>query len=119
MGLKCIHEKNLIRGNLHEGDVLVEVVDGEYIDTKIVDTGLHGPFDINPQQTYGIVPFIAPEIFTNKRIKNLQFGNDYVDIIYRSCPCYDKEYDSQLIKDTTLGLRPSVVDETQFNAQIS
>ena len=68
LGLKCIHEKNLIRGNLHEGDVLVEVVDGEYIDTKIVDTGLHGPFDINPQQTYRIVPFIASEIFTNKRI---------------------------------------------------
>src|ERR1051325_8862782 len=49
---------------LHGGNILVES-EMDSIDAKILDTGLHGPADsqILSQQVYGVIPFIAPEIF--------------------------------------------------------
>ncbi|PKC59293.1 kinase-like protein, partial [Rhizophagus irregularis] len=64
VGLKYIHEHDLVHGHLHGGNILVES-DVNSVDTKITDTGLHGPVDkqLSPKQIYGVVPFVAPEIF--------------------------------------------------------
>src|ERR1051325_4044485 len=63
-GLNFIHERELVHGDLHGGNILVEN-EMDSIDAKITDTGLHGPVDkkLPPRQIYGVVPFIAPEIF--------------------------------------------------------
>ena len=63
-GLNFIHERNLVHGHLHGGNILVES-EINSIDTKIADTGLHGPFDkqISSRQIYGVISFVAPEIF--------------------------------------------------------
>ncbi|CAB4400501.1 unnamed protein product [Rhizophagus irregularis] len=58
-GLHVIHEHNLVHGHLHGGNVLVENEMGS-IDTKITDTGLHGPFDKQiPSQHAGTPPVFA------------------------------------------------------------
>src|SRR5436190_17013240 len=63
-GLNFIHERDLIHGHLHGGNILIEC-EMESIDAKVTDTGLHGPVDkqVPSQQIYGVVPFVAPEIF--------------------------------------------------------
>jgi serine/threonine protein kinase len=61
-GLNVIHGSNLIHGHLHGGNVLVERKMNS-IDVKIADTGLHGPVDKQTSQFYGVIPFVAPEIF--------------------------------------------------------
>ena len=66
-GLNFIHKRGIVHGHLHGGNILVENEMGP-IDTKIADTGLHGPVDnsmtsMPSQQIYGIIPFVAPEIF--------------------------------------------------------
>src|SRR6266498_3699686 len=59
VGLNFIHEEGLVHGHLHGGNILIE----NTIDAKITDTGLHGPADKSSQQIYGVIRFIAPEIF--------------------------------------------------------
>ncbi|CAB4381551.1 unnamed protein product [Rhizophagus irregularis] len=87
-GLDLIHKHDLVHGHLHGGNILVES-DVNSIDTKITDTGLHGPVDkqIPFKQIYGVVPFVAPEIFDGKT------------------PTKESDVYS-------FGLRPSVVDGT-------
>ncbi|RIA89729.1 kinase-like domain-containing protein [Glomus cerebriforme] len=43
-GLNFIHEQNLVHGHLHGENILIEN-EMDSIDTKISDTGLHGPVD--------------------------------------------------------------------------
>ncbi|RGB40793.1 kinase-like domain-containing protein [Rhizophagus diaphanus] len=88
-GLNFIHERDLIHGNLHGGNILVENSEMDSIDAKIADTGLHGPVDkqIPSKQIYGVIPFVAPEIFNGP-------------------------HDSQLIQEICSGTRPNIVSGT-------
>ncbi|CAB4381563.1 unnamed protein product [Rhizophagus irregularis] len=61
-GLNFIHEYNLVHGHLHGGNILVEN-ELDSIDAKITDTGLHGHANGKISQNYGVIPFVAPEIF--------------------------------------------------------
>ncbi|GES95721.1 kinase-like domain-containing protein [Rhizophagus clarus] len=56
IGLKFIHEHDLVHKNLHGGNILIENEMGS-IDAKIADTGLYGPVDeqISSQQIYALV----------------------------------------------------------------
>src|SRR5947208_8970748 len=56
--LYCIHEKDLIHCDLHTGNILIE---GNAC--LITDLGLCGPVDDeSSNKSYGIVPYIAPEV---------------------------------------------------------
>ena len=56
--LKDIHEKGLIHGNLHGGNILLGCEsDTNSYKVKIVDTGLHGA---QSQQNYSVISFAAP-----------------------------------------------------------
>ncbi|CAB5384250.1 unnamed protein product [Rhizophagus irregularis] len=59
-GLNFIHERVSSMGIYMEGTYWLDP-----IDTKITDTGLHGPVDkqISSKQIYGVISFIAFEIF--------------------------------------------------------
>ncbi|CAB5153197.1 unnamed protein product [Rhizophagus irregularis] len=71
-GLNFIHERDLIHGNLHGGNILVEN-EMDSIDTKIADTGIHGHVDkqTSYKQIYGVIPFVAPEIFNGPTASQL------------------------------------------------
>jgi len=116
-GLHVIHEHDLIHGHLHGGNILVEN-EMDSIDTKITDTGLHGPADkrISTQQIYGVIPFVAPEVFNeNKLTKSsdiYSFGMVMWMLSAGVRPYYDKSHDKQLIQEICSGLRPSDVSGT-------
>ena len=116
-GLNLIHERDLIHGHLHGGNVLVEH-EIDSIDAKIADTGLHGPVDrqISSQRTYGVVPFVAPEIFDEnsptKASDIYSFGMIMWMLSAGIRPYCDKTHDKKLIQEICSGLRPSVVNGT-------
>ncbi|CAB4405929.1 unnamed protein product [Rhizophagus irregularis] len=116
-GLDFIHERDLIHGHLHGGNILVEK-EINSIDTKIADTGLHGPVDkqISSKQVYGVIPFIAPEIFNGytltKESDIYSFGIIMWMLSAGVRPYCDRPHDSQLIQQICSGLRPSIVSET-------
>ena len=61
--LYCIHEKDLIHCDLHSGNILIE---GNAC--YITDLGLCGPVDEESSgEIYGIVSYIAPEVFQEKK----------------------------------------------------
>jgi len=63
-GLERIHAEGKVHGNLHGGNLLVED-EKVSTDARIGDVGLHGPCDDGhkkPNQIYGVLPFIAPEV---------------------------------------------------------
>src|SRR5436309_335151 len=58
-----IHEKDLIHCDLHSGNMLIQA--GACF---ITDLGLCGPVDDeSSDKIYGIIPYIAPEIFQRKK----------------------------------------------------
>ncbi|GBC43325.1 kinase-like protein [Rhizophagus irregularis] len=116
-GLHVIHEHNLVHGHLHGGNVLVEN-EMDSIDTKITDTGLHGPFDkqMPSQHVYGVIPFVAPEVFNGntptKESDIYSLGMIMWMLSAGVRPYHDKPHDSQLIQEICSGLRPNVISGT-------
>src|SRR6266480_1588502 len=103
-GLNFIHELDLVHGHLHGGNILVES-EVSSIDVKIADTGLNGPVDrqLSSQQIYGVVPFVAPEIFNGnlptKESDIYSFGMIMWMLSAGVRPYCDKPHDKQLIQD--------------------
>ncbi|PKY25821.1 kinase-like protein [Rhizophagus irregularis] len=116
-GLNFIHKRGLVHGHLHGGNILVENEMGS-IDTKIADTGLHGPVDkqISSKQIYGVIPFVAPEIFNGytltKEFDIYSFGMIMWMLSAGVRPYCDRPHDSQLIQDICSGTRPNIVNGT-------
>jgi serine/threonine protein kinase len=114
-GLNFIHEHELVHGHLHGGNVLVET-EMESIDAKITDTGLHGPVDKQTQQIYGVVPFVAPEVFNGntptKESDVYSFGMIMWILSAGVRPYHDRPHDKQLMQEISSGLRPSVASGT-------
>jgi serine/threonine protein kinase len=116
-GLNFIHERDLVHGNLHGGNILVEN-EMDSIDTKIADTGLHGPVDkqISSKQIYGVIPFVAPEIFNGHTLSKesdiYSFGMIMWMLSAGVRPYCDRPHDSQLIQEICSGTRPNIVSGT-------
>lgn len=106
-GLFRIHEFGLIHGNIHGGNILIEQ-DPNVIDARITDTGLSE--DLFQEKVFGVVPFIAPEIFSGSRKTKASdiysFGMLMMMIPSGSRPYQDRSHDKQLIQNIKLGLRP-------------
>ncbi|GBB86634.1 hypothetical protein RclHR1_01300019 [Rhizophagus clarus] len=116
-GLNFIHEYDLVHGHLHGGNILVEN-EMDSIDTKIADTGLYGPVDkqISSKQIYGVIPFVAPEIFNGytltKESDIYSFGMIMWMLSAGIRPYCDRLHDSQLIQEICSGTRPNIVNGT-------
>ena len=116
-GLNFIHEHDLVHGHLHGGNILIEMIENEEaVDAKIAGTGLHGPADVSSQQIYGVIPFIAPEIFDGnaptKAADIYSFGMIMWMLSTRIRPYCDRPHDLQLIQEIISGLRPNVINGT-------
>ncbi|CAI2168022.1 11986_t:CDS:1, partial [Funneliformis geosporum] len=78
--------------------------------------GLHGLVDKPSQQIYGVIPFIAPEIFNGNTPKKesdiYSFGMIMWMLSAGVRPYYDRPHNLQLVQDICSGLRPSVVEGT-------
>ncbi|GES93381.1 kinase-like domain-containing protein [Rhizophagus clarus] len=114
-GLNVIHESGLIHGHLHGGNILIKRK-MNLIEAKIADTGLHGPVDKKISQIYGVIPFVAPEIFNGviptKESDIYSFGIIMWMLSTGIRPYFDRSHDSQLIQQICSGLRPNIVSGT-------
>src|SRR5437016_2962600 len=60
-----IHKKDLIHCDLHSGNILMEANT-----CTITDLGMCGPVDVESSgKIYGIISYIAPEVFLQKKQK--------------------------------------------------
>ena len=111
--LDDIHEKDLIHCDLHSGNIVVHTSGACYI----TDLGLCGPVDDeSSNKIYGIVPYIAPELFCGK--KNTKETDVYSvgmlmwEIFAGNPPFDDRAHDKNMILDILLnGARPPILPE--------
>ncbi|RGB32960.1 hypothetical protein C1646_762276 [Rhizophagus diaphanus] len=109
VGLKCIHEKELIHRDLHIGNVLKFKYK-----TAITDMGLCKPANYNTVNTknsiYGVLPYIAPEILRGQNYTKAtdiySFGIIMYELISGFPPYHDTSHDNYLAIKICKGLRP-------------
>jgi serine/threonine protein kinase len=105
-----IHEKDLIHCDLHSGNILIQG-GGCFI----TDLGLCGPVDDKSSgKIYGITPYIAPEVFHEK--KNTKESDIYSigmlmwEIFAGHPPFDDRAHDGNLILNIVInGMRPPLL----------
>ena len=108
--LDDIHEKDLIHCDLHSGNILLQ--GGE---CYITDLGLCGPVDEkSSSKIYGIVPYIAPELFRGKKYTKetdiYSVGMLMWEIFASHPPFDDRAHNHCLIFDICVeGLRPPIL----------
>lgn len=107
-GLNSIHEKNLVHGNLYDGNVFV---DGSLI--LISDSGVSRYLPSNDNGAYGVLPFLAPELLKNKPYTTASdiysFGTIMWELITGKAPFADRAHDEELATEICkLGLRPEI-----------
>ncbi len=115
-GIEYIHESGLVHGNLHGGNLLVEN-EQDSIDARIADVGLHGPIDKkNSNDIYGVLPYIAPEIFKGNPLTKASdiysFGIIMWTLSAGIRPWCNRPHDLKLASEICSGLRPEIIDGT-------
>src|SRR6266511_1999821 len=110
LSLDSIHRKDFIHCDLHSGNVLVEAGG-----CCITDLGLCGPADDeSSNKIYGVMPYIAPEIFQGKKHTKesdiYSIGMLMWEIFAGYPPFDDRAHDGNLILNIALnGLRPPLL----------
>src|SRR2546430_15876219 len=107
--LDDIHEKDLIHCDLHSGNMLIQA-GGCYI----TDLGLCGPVDEeSSNKIYGIVSYIAPEVFQGKkRTKKsdiYSIGMIMWEVFAGHPPFYDRAHGVGLMLKICEGLQPPIL----------
>ncbi|GBB83583.1 hypothetical protein RclHR1_10290005 [Rhizophagus clarus] len=124
-GLKSIHESNFIHRDLHSGNILFSKFssfsDQQDQRWQIGDLGLsqHAINNDSNSEIYGVMPYIAPEIFmyigTNKFSKEsdiYSFGMIMWELTTGCKPFADFEHDVVLIFKILDGKRPKITQDT-------
>src|SRR5581483_7383321 len=115
-GLFYIHYKNLLHKDLHLGNVLQSK---STFGTRVSDFGFCKPADessSNSRNTYGVLPYMAPEILRGKEYTQksdmYSFGIIMNEIISIVPPFNDVPHDEHLALDICCGKRPKMRVET-------
>ncbi|RGB24333.1 kinase-like domain-containing protein [Rhizophagus diaphanus] len=117
LGLQNIHRTNFIHRDLHSGNILVDIP--SYYETcKIGDLGLsrHANGTLSDNEIYGVVPYIAPEIFKgsafSKESDIYSLGMIMWELTTGCKPFTDVEHDHSLIFNILDGARPEITEDT-------
>ncbi|GES97203.1 kinase-like domain-containing protein [Rhizophagus clarus] len=110
LGLKYIHEEELIHQDLHIGNILKLKYS-----TAITDMGLCKPVNYNATENtknkvYGVLPYMAPEILRGQNYTKAadiySFGIIIYEVISGLPPYHDISHDNSLAVKICQGLRP-------------
>ena len=111
-GLDHIHDQGIIHRDLHSGNILCE----NELDVVISDFGLSKSAtesSSNDNENYGIIPYMAPEIFKRQKYTTASdvysFGMIMWELMTGRMPFWDQAQDTELIIDICDGLRPPTV----------
>ncbi|RGB30941.1 kinase-like domain-containing protein [Rhizophagus diaphanus] len=116
-GLAQIHKLNIIHRDFHSGNILFNREnDGQFVNiTTIGDLGINkSAFESgNDNESYGIIPYMAPEIFQRQKYDKssdiYSFGMIMWELMTCRRPFWDRNHDTKLIIDICDGLRPPIV----------
>ena len=120
VGLYNIHVKNLTHKDLHLGNVLhSEDKNIHTFGARISDFGFCKPADesnSNNRNTYGVLPYMAPEILCGKKYTQksdvYSLGVIMNEIISIVPPFNNEPHDYHLALDICRGKRPKIREET-------
>ncbi|CAI2171466.1 8593_t:CDS:2 [Funneliformis geosporum] len=106
--LNGLHNRNLVHGNLHGGNVLA-TIEG----FAVTDMGLGHPADKVPfAKIYGVLPFVSPEVICGGRYTMAadiySFGIIMWMLASMQLPYADRAHDLELAKHIINGLRPTI-----------
>ena len=111
--LYWIHSENAIHRDLHSGNILYSQFNDDWY---IGDLGFCGPADKSQKSIYGNLPYIAPEVISEREYT---FKSDIYSIamlmweISSGRPPFDNyEHDYDLAMNIISGIRPRVVSGT-------
>ena len=111
-GLVNIHSVNIIHRDFHSGNIFFS-----YGVVAIGDLGLSKSAtessDDNNNENYGIIPYMAPEIFNGHKYTKesdiYSFGMIMWEFMTGRRPFWDRVHDAELIIEICDGLRPPIV----------
>ncbi|GBC06280.1 hypothetical protein RclHR1_06730006 [Rhizophagus clarus] len=119
LGLKVIHESDLIHSDLHDDNILMSDNHNELF---IIDLGLCKPISNlqtsgkKDNEIYGVVPYMAPEVLRKKPYTPASDIYSFSIIMWEFTsgipPFNDKAHDHQLIYDICKGERPEIKKNT-------
>ncbi|RHZ89595.1 hypothetical protein Glove_13g29 [Diversispora epigaea] len=114
-GIEQIHNNNLIHRDLHSGNILMGV-NGILGSIRIADLGLCRNIDNSTNYVYGIVPYVAPEIFEYSSYSRASdvysFGMLMWEFTSGHKPFSNRPHNSKLICNISGGLRPKITVDT-------
>ncbi|CAI2186039.1 13378_t:CDS:2 [Funneliformis geosporum] len=106
------HEKGLIHGNIHGGNILVEVIQGSFGNIDIPDIEPYSINKENSNEIYGVLPYVAPEILQGKPLTEsvdiYSFGMIMWTLSAGVLPWCNRPHDSNLASQICSGLRPEI-----------
>ena len=109
-GLELIHDTEIIHRDFHSGNILIEGF------PKISDLGLSKSsteLSDDDNEIYGVIPYIAPEIFHGKNYTVesdiYSFGMIMWEFITGRRPFWNRIHDTELIVEICDGLRPPII----------
>ncbi|GES98972.1 kinase-like domain-containing protein [Rhizophagus clarus] len=109
----ALHECNLVHGDFHSGNVLLN-----YNFSYISDFGLSRPVNqiINSKEIYGVIPYMSPEVLRGKPYTKAADIYSFGIIMWEftsGVPVFnDKSHDFNLSLDICKGLRPKIEEST-------
>ncbi|RIA91089.1 kinase-like domain-containing protein [Glomus cerebriforme] len=115
--LSTLHKCNLIHGDFHSGNLLLQSQKYAYIS----DFGLCRPADNsnNSNEIYGVLPYIAPEVLRGnpytKSADIYSFGIVMWEMTSGVPAFYNLPHDLILSLEICHGLRPKIVKGTEFD----
>ncbi|RHZ75531.1 hypothetical protein Glove_213g47 [Diversispora epigaea] len=112
-GIRKIHNEKILHRDLHSGNILIQ--DNRGI---ISDLGFSQPatIDSRKSQIYGIIPYMAPELFKGRPHSYSSDVYSLGMIIWQMTsghrPFHDQEHGPKLILDILDGKRPEITEDT-------
>ncbi|EXX57799.1 Ssk22p [Rhizophagus irregularis DAOM 197198w] len=116
-GLKDLHNSNIIHQDYHSGNIFSKETKGKYKtsaitgDFGISKSAIESSDDDN--EVYGIIPYVAPEIFQGQKYTKASdiysYGMIMWELMTGRRPFWDKSHDTNLIIEICDGLRPPIV----------
>ncbi|RHZ47031.1 hypothetical protein Glove_595g13 [Diversispora epigaea] len=115
-GIKKIHNKKILHRDLHSGNILINKRSA-----LISDLGFSQPATIKPNlsresQIYGIIPYMAPELFKGQPYSYASdiysLGMIMWQLTSEHRPFHDQDHGPKLTSDILDGKRPEITEDT-------
>ncbi|POG60179.1 kinase-like domain-containing protein, partial [Rhizophagus irregularis DAOM 181602=DAOM 197198] len=113
-GLANVHSVNILHRDFHSGNIFCDGYETAYLgDLGLSKSATEFTDDDNNNENYGIIPYMAPEIFKGQKYTKesdiYSFGMIMWEFMTGRRPFWNRSHDAELIIEICDGLRPPIV----------